>query len=52
MAKKGVCDYNDPPVICEEGGYCDACYEPCEGDMCAWWAQDYDGEDEIGEPYE
>lgn len=52
MAKKGVCDLFEPPVICEEDEFCWTCGGICEGEFCPWWAQDYDGEVEIGEQYE
>ena len=52
MAKKGVCDLFDPPVICEEDEFCWTCGGICEGEFCPWWAQDYDGEVEKGEQYE
>ena len=52
MAKKGICDATFPPVICAEGEFCREWEEPCEGDCCVCWAEDYDGEVEVGEPYE
>ena len=52
MAKRGLCDLFDPPVVCEEDELCWTCGGSCEGDMCGWWAQDYEGEVEVGESIE